>query len=68
MATCTLDNLLKSITNLNMIGTFDRSHTTIGTAIPQGTIGTYQLCDQLVAEVNEFKQQLKNMETKLRSK
>ena len=62
--TCTVDNLLKTVKNLNLVGAFDRSNTTLGTAIPH-SIGLYQLFDQCVVELNILKQSVKTNEKKL---
>ena len=62
MANIALDNLMKITKVLNQKGTFVRASTTLGDAIPQAGIGTYQLFDQCVLELNILKQSTKALE------
>ena len=55
MATCTTTSLISMLNNLHLSGTFDRSNTTRVTAIPNTTIGTYQLISQTINELVTIK-------------
>lgn len=65
MATsCTTANLGATLNNLNMSGTISYN-TTEATAIPPGTVGLYQLMNQLISEVSSLKATIKTNEKAL---
>ena len=63
-ATCTTANLGATLNNLNMSGTisYDATETT---AINPGTVGLYQLMNQLISEVSSLKATIKTNEKAL---
>tara|TARA_B100000401_G_scaffold121723_1_gene79591 strand:- start:2787 stop:3272 length:486 start_codon:yes stop_codon:yes gene_type:complete len=65
MATsCTTANLGATLNNLNMSGTISYNATE-ATAIPPGTVGLYQLMNQLISEVSSLKATIKTNEKAL---
>lgn len=67
--TCTTANLIATLNNLNMTGTFAAAHASDqDVTIPPATIGLYQLMNQLISTVSSLKATIKTNEKVLIAK
>ena len=67
MTTYTIKNLAATLENLNMTGTFDKTHATLDTSIPPASIGLYQSINELILGLFKLKADIKTEEKKIQA-